>query len=472
MRDTNLPIEVRLLTKVVDERDFHSLEKAQITEQYFAIPECIELYRYLKEVFHHPSTVGQVPSRELVQERFPAFAPAPSNDSVSVLAQELRKEKVRIELLALCQNIQVEANTSPMTAKATLLAEASKISALAEVGEDITLAGAFQTLLTNYNTVQNSGGVIGIPFPWHILNEETQGKLNEQFIVLYGRPGSMKSFLAIYMACYDYMFSRRRVVYYTREMSPLLVAQRMAACIAGVSYKAFKNGQLQPELKNRTFQILQDLLEDERSAGAITGNQPGMYIISDRSATGGGGVNWLRSKLRDIRPHIAYVDGMYLMKDDRSNQRTVDWKALTAVSQDLKLAAQEFQIPLIGITQANRNAQKTHGTDLTELSYTDALGQDADVVCRVTKRDRIGEDKIKRTELWLKFPKIREGAMHGFVIGGEPCTDFEFKRALIGGEEEEDDGPPKQQTNNSPSRPSGPRFSGSIGSPRIPLKKG
>ena len=195
------PIEVRLLTKVIDQKDFHSLEKAQITEQYFSIPECTELFRYLKEVFHHPGSVGQVPSRELVLERFPAFYPAASDDSVSILAHELRKEKVRLEILALCQNIQVEADTSPMTAKAKLLSEAAKISALAEVGEDITLAGSYQTLLSNYNSVQDSGGVIGIPFPWHILNEETQGKLKEQFIVLYGRPGSMKSFLAIYMAC-------------------------------------------------------------------------------------------------------------------------------------------------------------------------------------------------------------------------------------------------------------------------------
>lgn len=459
-------IEDRILSRVVDTKDFHSLEKSQITEQYFQIPINKEVYRYLREVYYHPQSVGQVPSRDLVMERFPNtfFFVNGCMDSVPVLAQELRREKVRLELLILSQNIQLEAEKDPLSAKATLLSEAARISALAEVGEDLSLAGSYQTLLTNYEMIQTSGGMIGIPFPWHPVNDETQGMLPEQFVVLYGRPGSMKSFLAIYMACHAYLVSRRRVLFYTREMSPILVAQRMAACINNVSYKAFKNGQLQPDTKKRVFETLQDLLEDEKSAGIHTDVHPGIFIVSDRGATGsGGGVSWLRSKIRDIKPHIAFVDGMYLMKDDRTNQRTIDWKAIAHISQDLKLTGQEFGIPIVGVTQANRASQKSSGQDLTELAFTDALGQDADVVMRVSKKDRIDENKLHRTELWLTFPKIREGALQGIVVGGEPCTDFLYKRALTSNDYDDDEPTPTKG-------PQKPKFQNSYG-PKAPLVK-
>ena len=56
-------LELALITKVIDDRDFHSLEKAQITEEFFTTPEAAELYRYLHSVYHDPTSPGSVPSR-------------------------------------------------------------------------------------------------------------------------------------------------------------------------------------------------------------------------------------------------------------------------------------------------------------------------------------------------------------------------------------------------------------------------
>jgi hypothetical protein len=167
-----------------------------------------------------------------------------------------------------------------------------------------------------------------------------------------------------------------------------------------VDYKAFKNGKLQPDMKARAFGILQELMQDEMTAGTNNIHQPYLKVISDRSGANGaegGGVGWLRSKIRDFKPDIVFVDGMYLMKDDRTNSRNVDWKNITNISQDLKLTAQDFDIPLVGVTQANRSADKSTGEDLTELAYADALGQDADAVFR-------GRDKQRSTRTQSRRP--------------------------------------------------------------------
>jgi replicative DNA helicase len=437
-------IELALLTRVMVDSDFHSLEKARIDESFFTNDIAREVYKYLRETYHAASTQGHVPSLEMTRTRFPSFYGAQPYDTVPVLSSELRRGRVQMELLALAQNLALKASTDPMAAMAELRAESAKIASLSEVGEDLSMASAYNMLLNTYDTVQSSSGMLGIPYPWDALNEETQGMQNGQFIVLYARPKSMKTWLGIYMGVCAYLKSRRRVLFYTREMAPKLVAQRVAAMLCGVDYKAFKSGKLQPEVKAKVFTLLQELLDDEKSAGTYGKNQPFFIITSDRSSGstgGGGGVGWLQAKIRDLKPELVIVDGMYLMKDDRTNQRSIDWKQIAHISQDLKLTCQNFDIPLIGITQANRAAQKAKGEDLTELAFSDALGQDADAVFRVSKTEKFNEHtKKKETELLLTAPGLREGKFEGIVIHGEPCTNFGYIRTIVNLEESEADG--------------------------------
>lgn len=461
------PIETRILTKVIETGDFHSLAKAQITEAFFSQPENKAVFQYMKETYHNPVSLGLIPSRELILERFPSFTWAPSGDPVPILANELRTETIRIQLLKLAQDLATEASVDPIAAKATLVAKASEITGLAEVGEDLSMAASHDMLLNNYEMAQKTHGMLGIPYPWEPLNEETQGKKPGDFVVLYGRPKSKKSFIACYMACHDYLVARRRVMFFTMEMSRTLVAQRCAAMIASVDYKSFKNGQLQPELKDKTFTILKGLVEDEKME-AQHGSQPALQIISSRGAGGRAGVSWLSQKVREFKPHILYVDGLYLMKDDRSNQRSADWKAIGHVSQDLKLLGQEHDIPVIGVTQANRNAQESYGEDLTELSFSDSLGQDADAVLRVSAKERIDENGITHEEVWITAPGLREGRFEGIVIGGTPCTDFAFRRKLTNLDKAESS--PKQQQQGG-QKPVKPTFKSTLIDPKVAVKK-
>ncbi len=433
-------IEHALITRVIDDQDFHSLEKARIDESFFSSPEAREAYNVLREFYYHPATVGHVPSRDLIKMRVEGFYPLVAPDPVPVLAQQLRYEKLRMDLLQLSAALQAQAEASPMEALATLRTESAKIATVADSGSYLSLSSAYNMLLERYETVENAGGVIGIPYPWHPVNEETQGMQGSQFIVLYGRPKSMKSWVAVDMACHAYSVSRRRVLFYTREMSPELVTQRVAARLARVDYKAFKNGTLRTEVKDHVFLLLRELAEAETSAGAYGFRQPFFVVISDRSASSSGesgGVGWLRSKIRELQPDIVFVDGMYLMRDDRSNIRTADWKSVTNISRDLKGAAQEFDIPVIGVTQATRAAEKTKGEDMTELAYADAIGQDSDAVFRVRKKIVIGDDKVKRTELLLNSPGLREGTFDGIVISGQPATSFDYLRTLTQENEDE-----------------------------------
>lgn len=454
------------MSQIIETGDFHTVQKMQIDEGFFTSPEVREVYRYIRQTYFDQHTHGQVPSLEMVRLRFPAFTFYKSHDTVAILCSHLRRERLRAELFRLSQELQNSVDKDPHDALTLARSETAKLASLAEVGQDLSMSGAYNALVDRYEAVQNSKGILGIPYPWEQLNEETQGMSESQFIVVFGRPKSMKTWIASHEAVHAYMHSRKRVLFYTREMHPFQIAQRLAALITKVQYKAFKNGTLQPEIKEQVFDTLKGLLDDEKNYKQKPEDSPALLITSDRSAAaggGGGGVGWLQSKIRDFKPHLVVVDGMYLMKDDRSGQRTVDWKAVAHISQDLKLTAQEFNIPLIGVTQANRNSEKSTGEDLTELAFSDSLGQDADAVFRVSKKDRIDENNVSHTELYLTAPGLREGKFDGIVINGEPAYDFSYIRTLMDTEKTTEDDT-KSEYSKSGGKPHGMK------DPKIPAK--
>ena len=104
--------------------------------------------------------------------------------------------------------------------------------------------------------------------------------------------------------------------------------------IAKVDYAAYKRGQLQPEIKAMMFQMLSELMDDEKgiTQHGQTAHPCLLVITTDRSvaAGGGGGGDVAPGKDPGTLPDIVFVDGMYLMKDDRSNTEVLTGRTLPA----------------------------------------------------------------------------------------------------------------------------------------------
>jgi replicative DNA helicase len=423
-------IEYALISKVIENHDFHNLEKQQITADFFLTPEMRAIYDFLRLTYHNPQTSGLVPSADMVRQYFPAFNMVYAPDEVPVLCQALRRTKLQVDLLQLAQQIQFGAEKDPEETFSKLKAATQSMASFEQVGHDLSMSSAYQLIMEKYTSVANGGGVIGIPYPWQVLNEETQGMQNGQYIVVYGRTGSMKTWISLYIAVHAYLKSRRRVLFYTREMPNLQIAMRVATTMCGLDYKTVISGKLDPNTLAYFQAVLQGLLHDEVSAGKY-GHQPCFVITADRSANGGG-VTWLHAKIKEVKPDIVFVDGVYLMRDDRSNQRSADWKNVLHVSQDLRQVALAENIPIVAITQANRKSDSVSGSDNIDMAYSDALNQDADSIWKtkhVMRRDE--QTGLRHSEIHLYSSKLREGVLEGVVLNGVPATDFSYIRPIM-----------------------------------------
>jgi hypothetical protein len=248
--------------------------------------------------------------------------------------------------------------------------------------------------------------------------------LPEEFIVLYGRLKSMKTWLGIKIATHAYEIGNRRIMFYSCEMPPEQLRRRVSATLCHLDYDKLKRSKLSDEDKKIYFSRLRHLKQEEQESKTDTFNRS-FLITSDKEDPAGGGVGHIIAKADQFQPHLIIVDSFYRMRDDRTGKRSMKWEVQAAITQDLKHAAQKLQVPIIGITQKNRSRGGEGEGDegMEDISYTDSAGQEADLGLRVVKT---GEDDDGSTNLCVYIAGAREIKTDGFGLKVIPSVRWEW----------------------------------------------
>jgi len=98
------------------------------------------------------------------------------------------------------------------------------------------------------------------------------------------------------------------------------------------------------------------------------------------------------------------------MEDDQNSDS--DWLRVAHITRDLKKLAKREKIPILINTQADKNTSKKTGPELGSISYSQACGQDSDVVLALYRDEIMINDK----EMGLKILKQREGTLGKVIL--------------------------------------------------------
>jgi len=254
-------------------------------------------------------------------------------------------------------------------------------------------------------------------WPWQIMDQETGGFSNDDYIVLFGRPKSFKSWILIYLIATLYE-AEKRVIIYTKEMTSDAIYERLACCLGLIRHWNYRQGFLSPEEEAQLDQVSMVMKLPEFADRII--------VLSGSDAAGNDSVMWLRSKVDLYKPDFVAIDGLHLMTDAR--KATKREERISNISRDVRSMIIQTKIPVIATVQANRAAAKNQDANLDEIAYSDALGQDATAVIRTIK-DKPEEGKSEST-VSLVIGALRNGVLDGFRINAEPATDFSFHSRL------------------------------------------
>ena len=253
----------------------------------------------------------------------------------------------------------------------------------------------------------------GIPTGFPDLDKLIGGGLKRgEMFVLAARPSIGKTALALNIIrniiSKEATPRRKRVAFFSLEMSDTQIAQRMLCTEAKIPITAFYERRFEPS----------DL---PKLTGAVAALRKTELFID---ATPGISVYELRAKARKLKAQadidMIVIDYLQLMKaggSEESRQVTV-----ANISGGLKAVAKELNIPVLVLAQLNRETEKGGGgggkaekqadslPKLSNLRESGAIEQDADVVCFIHRnREDSKEGSGKDAITYLIVEKNRNG---------------------------------------------------------------
>lgn len=413
--DSMANLEMQLVSRIVHSGDISTVLDWGISAHDFRTAEGRGLFNQLLTFYSSPLSRGSSMGPNLFRHLF-TVTPLTADVSVAteVLCAELRKCRVIAEGKEIATELHESLELDPDTTLSAMFDKLQKLIALGTAkNTDVYFGDAVNRLYEKYEHMEKYGAQSfnAVQWPWEILNE-VAGITFEDYIVLYGRPKSMKTWVLAEMIAWTFQTEKRALIY-TKEMTPDNIFQRAAACVAKLPYSEMRSAKLTVEEKHM-YATLREMAHYNKT-------QP--ICLSGREAPPGGDtVAWIQSKAEKYKPDVIFIDGMYLLSDP-SGSKVQDWQRVTNISRAIRGMVLSLKIPAICTMQANRKAAQHSSGNLDEIAYADAVGQDATVAIRVIN------EKSSPT-IALVIAGSREFNLHGIRIHGEPASNFRFHSVM------------------------------------------
>src|SRR4051812_23794076 len=239
--------------------------------------------------------------------------------------------------------------------------------------------------------------VTGVPTGFTKLDELTAGLQRENLIIVAARPGGGKTSWAVNVAVHAAM-KKIPVLIFSLEMSKYELMERMLAGEARIDSSRIKRGFLEySDWKNKIHPASGRLAEAP-------------ILIDDSSAIS---IMEIRAKARRFRSDPRYfpqqelvdgrappaplglivVDYLQLARGGGGRKEENRQQEIAEISRGLKSLAKDLKLPIIAVSQLNREVEKREGKPkLSDLRESGAIEQDADLILFIHREDMAGGD--------------------------------------------------------------------------------
>lgn len=409
---------MQLVCRIINSGELKKVVEWGITEDDFLTLETKGIFKQLMAIYLDPNSSGSVLGPRLASERFATLNLTEVDPFVTTehLCLEVRNRRMQRDTKEGCESaMKLLGENAPLPEVLSLLHTtlANVIRLDAGKATDVDISVGLPDIMDEYKKIKSGETVGKFPWPWAPLQEETLGGQEDDYIVFYGRPKSMKSWVLCYFIAM-LVVQDIRVLVYTKEMTSRNIYKRIAACLAGLPYSDVRHGTLTEDQE----QVLQGWVEIAKEMAGTNR----LVVLSAKDVAGRDTVSWLRSKIDRYNPQVMVIDGLYLMSPD--NPKIVrDNDRVQNISRGVRQLILDTKTPVVATMQANRKAAGHSDANLDEIAFSDAVSQDATMLIRVINDQ--GEPTIS-----LVFGGAREMKFAGMRIKGIPATDFSFYSML------------------------------------------
>jgi replicative DNA helicase len=222
---------------------------------------------------------------------------------------------------------------------------------------------------------QRDSAFAGVPTGFVDLDSLLSGLQKSNLIVIAARPGVGKSSFVTNVARNVAVDAGAPVAMFSLEMSRFEIGMRLLCAEARVAWDKVRSGRVATEEWTRIVEAAEVLHEAP------------LFIVDSGNVT----IVDIRAKARRLKSKqglgLIIVDYLQLMSGHmRTENRQQE---IAEVSRSLKLLAKELEVPVIAVSQLNRNPESRADKrpQLSDLRESGAIEQDSDIVMFIHRED-------------------------------------------------------------------------------------
>jgi replicative DNA helicase len=293
-------------------------------------------------------------------------------------AEIVREKAIARKLLETCLDVARRAYDNEAEAK-ELLDEAERqifeISRMDKTGDAVSIADVLQSTFERIDRLrEREGRLTGLDTDYYDLNDMTGGLQPGELIIIAARPSMGKTTFALNLT--ERVASKgEAIAFFSLEMSNQQVIQNMLCCRSQIDGGALRKGRI----TDQQYKRLQEEAARLYETPIFVDDTPGISITQ------------LRAKCRRLKQkhkiNLVVVDYLQLMTGGgRFESRQQE---ISAISRGLKAIARELSLPVIALSQLNRDVENRddHRPRMSDLRESGAIEQDADVIILLHRDD-------------------------------------------------------------------------------------
>jgi len=284
-------------------------------------------------------------------------------------------------------------------------AEIYKVSSQSTREDYVPLSDSLEAAIHEIEGAQKRGGELtGVPTGFTDLDAYTHGLHKGQLVIVAARPAVGKSTFALDLARNAAVKHNQATIFFSLEMGRSEIAMRLMSAESSIYLQSMRKGTVTDADWTRLAAVRGRI----NDAPLYIDDSPNMSLVEIRAKC--------RRLAQQVDLKLVVIDYIQLMSSGKkveSRQQEV-----SEFSRALKLLAKELGLPVVALSQLNRQAEqaKDKKPELSHLRESGSLEQDADVVVLLHREGIYEKDHPRAGEADLILAKQRNGPTGTVVV--------------------------------------------------------
>jgi replicative DNA helicase len=241
------------------------------------------------------------------------------------------------------------------------------------------------------------GKPIGVATGFTDFDRMTGGLKPGQLIIIAARPSMGKSAFATNIAEHACLSDQVPTALFSLEMTGEELMERVLCTQSGIKLQRVRDGFMSKEEMSRLGHMVGEIA----GAPLYLDETPALSIAAFRARA--------RRAVAKHGVKLLIVDYLQLMKGSTKRAAQDRRLEIDEISSGLKATAKELGVPVIALSQLNRDAEERAEPKLSHLRESGSIEQDADVVALLHRPERVTHKEEDKGKAVLILAKQRNG---------------------------------------------------------------